>query len=302
MLEGNGGAHLPAETLRWVEAHTGGRVTAARRLVGGITSSVHRLTITPRSGQRLSVVLRRWAGAEPETVADVLAREVRVLRLLEGADVPAPALLGVSDGTETDGTAAVLMTRVPGRMDLSQDDPGVWLRQMAEMLAKIQELGFEFPVYEPSRRPDPGDVPEWVEAPEIWRKALTVLASPPPEYQRSFTHGDFQHFNLLWSRGRLTGVVDWAFPTTTSPDLDVGHCRLNLAILFGADFAERFLSAYESEAGRRCQPWWDLHRLTGYSPEWQEFIPRQVAGRTPVDVAGMTRRVEETIVQALSRL
>ncbi len=297
-----GGVPLPAETRRWVEVQTGGRVTAAKRLVGGITSSVHRLTITVRSGQRQSVVLRRWAGVEPETRADVLAREARVLRLLEATDVPAPVLLGVSDGTETNGTAAVLMTRVPGRVDLSPDDPEVWLRQMAEVLAKIQDLDFDFPIYEPSPRRDPGDVPEWVEGPEIWRRALTVLGSPPPEYQRSFTHGDFQHFNLLWSKGRLTGVVDWAFPTVTSPDLDVGHCRLNLAILFGPDFAERFLSAYESEAGRSCQPWWDLHRLTGFSPEWQEFIPRQVAGRVPVDVAGMTRRVEETMLRALGRL
>ena len=88
----------------------------------------------------------------------------------------------------------------------------------------------------------------------------------------------------------------------SSPDLDVAHCRLNLAILYGQEMAERFRLAYEAEAGRRCDPWWDLHRLTRYSPEWQRFIPMQVAGRIPVDVAGMTRRVEEAMAGALRRL
>ena len=50
------------------------------------------------------------------------------------------------------------------------------------------------------------------------------------------------------------------------------------------------------------EPWWDLHRLAGYDPEWQEFIPRQVAGRIRVDVAGMTSRVEEALASALARL
>lgn len=296
------GPPLPDDTRRWVEVQTRGRVTAARRLIGGITSSVHRLTITAPSGQRRTVVLRRWSAAVPWGHADDVAREARVLRLLEGTDVPAPALLGVSDGSETNGTPAVLMSRVPGRMELAPTDPEAWLRQMADMLAKIQELDLEVPRYEPRPRPDPDDIPGWVEQRDVWHAAFTVLRSPPPEHPLRLTHADYQHFNLLWSRGRLTGVVDWVSPAVTSPDLDVGHCRLNLAVLFGPDQADRFLHAYESVAGRRCEPWWDLHRLTAYGPEWQAFIPRQVGGRVPVDVAGMTGRVEETMVRTLRRM
>jgi aminoglycoside phosphotransferase (APT) family kinase protein len=292
-------APLPIELRRWVEARTGGRVAAARRLTGGITSSVHRLTITTPSGLSTDIVLRRWDDHHPGAA---LAQEARILRLLERTDIPAPRLLGVSDGLETGGTPAVLMTRIPGRLDLSPKDPRSWLQQMAEMLARIQDLDLDFPGHQPSCRPDPTEIPEWVEQPEVWRAALTLLQEPPPEDRLTFTHADFQHFNLLWSRGRLTGVVDWAFPAVASPDLDVGHCRLNLTILFGAEFAEGFWSAYESAAGRRVQPWWDLHRLTGYSPEWQSFIPRQVAGRVPVDVSGMTRRVEDAMARTLARV
>jgi len=117
-----------------------------------------------------------------------------------------------------------------------------------------------------------------------------------------FVHGDYQHFNVLWSRGRLSALVDWSSSRTAPPDLDVGHCRLNLAVLYSADVAERFRSVYESEAGRRVEPWWDIHQLLAYSDGWQDFIPLQVAGRAPVDVLGMTGRVEELLAMALKRL
>lgn len=225
-----------------------------------------------------------------------------MLRLLEPTPVPAPVLLAVSDGAATDGTAALLMSRVPGRIDLSPRDPSGWVRQMAEALAEVQSLDFDFPIYEPAPRPLPdADLPWWT-TPSVWRAALEALQSPAPATPRCFTHGDYQHFNLLWSRGQLTGVVDWVRPVASSPDLDVGHCRLNLTILFGWERAEQFRRAYEAEAGRRCEPWWDLHRLTGYDPAWQRFIPIQVAGSIPVDVGGMTRRVEEGLASALSRL
>lgn len=293
---------VPAATRAWVARQTGGQVVRAARLRGGITSSVHRLTVRTRGGKQTSVVLRRWTDADPRERVEAVRREARVLQLLERTDIPAPRLLAVSEGDETDGVAAVLMSRVPGRMDLTPSDPDAWLRQMAATLTRIQALNWDFPAYEPRPRPKPDAVPAWVERPSVWRDALTVVQSPPPKTTPCFTHGDFQHFNVLWSRGRLSGVVDWVDPVVSSPDVDVAHCRLNLTILYGPELAERFRHAYEAEAGRRVEPWWDLQRLTGYGPDWQQFIPLQVAGRAPVDIAGMTRRVEQSMESALSRL
>lgn len=292
---------VPADTRAWVEAQVGGRVVRVDRLRGGITSSVHALSIEGRDGARTSVVLRRWTDVDPTDRADALMREPRVLRLLEPTPVPAPVLVGVSDGEATDGTAALLMSRVPGRVDLSPRDPSGWVRQMAEAVIEIHSLGFDFPVHTPAPRPVPDDDLPWWETPAIWRAALEALRSPAPPTPRCFTHADYQHFNLLWSRGKLTGIVDWAHPAVGSPDLDIAHCRLNLTILFGWDRAEQLRRAYEAAAGRQCEPWWDLHRLTGYDPSWQRFIPIQVAGRVPVDVGGMTRRVEEGLAATLSR-
>jgi hypothetical protein len=56
----------------------------------------------------------------------------------------------------------------------------------------------------------------------------------------------------VWARGRLTGVVDWAF-ASTGPS--------GLAVLFGADRAGQSGLADEAETGRRVDPWTDLHAL-----------------------------------------
>jgi aminoglycoside phosphotransferase (APT) family kinase protein len=296
------GSGVPADTKAWVERQVGGRVVRAERLRGGITSSVHALHVEAPSGARTSVVLRRWTDAPPPYQADALDREARVLRLLEPTPVAAPVLLGTSDGADTDGTVALLMSRLPGRIDLAPRDPAGWVRQMARALAELQALGFAFPTYKPTPMPVPEvDLPWWT-TPSIWRAALEALRAPAPTTPLCFTHGDYQHFNLLWSRGKLSGIVDWAHPVVSSPDLDVGHCRLNLTILFGWERAELFRQAYEAEASRQCEPWWDLLRLTSYDPDWQRSIPIQVAGRIAVDVDGMTRRVEEGLAVTLARL
>ena len=51
-------------------------------------------------------------------------------------------------------------------------------------------------------------------------------------------------------------------------------------------------------------PWWELYALLNYGDGdgWAKAIPIQVAGRCPVDVAGMTARVEVAVETALRRL
>jgi hypothetical protein len=113
-------------------------------------------------------------------------------------------------------------------------------------------------------------------------------------------------------RARASSLAAESLPEDASPttcarctgpaDFDAGHCRLNLAVLFGADWAERLRLAYEAEAGRAIDPWWDLYALTAYSDEWRRFIPVQIAGRASVDTAGMTSRVEDLLEATLGRL
>jgi hypothetical protein len=58
-------------------------------------------------------------------------------------------------------------------------------------------------------------------------------------------------------------------------DIDVGHTRLNLAVLFGAGWVEPFRLAYEAETGRAVDPSWDLHAIASCNDSWPGLsIPR----------------------------
>jgi hypothetical protein len=84
--------------------------------------------------------------------------------------------------------------------------------------------------------------------------------------------------------------------------MDVGHCRLNLAVLYSSAHARRFLNLYERESGRTVTPWWDIHELLVYLPGWGEFLQAQAGRRKTVDFTGMHGRVEETLAESLRRI
>lgn len=287
--------------LRWVERQLGpdASVRTWRRMTGGIGSAVHRLGVDERGSAR-SVVLRRW---EHAGAARFVHGEHAALEQLASSGLPCPGLLGSDpDGEHSGGHPALLMTRVPGRVHLDPTDPDDWLAQMARTAAAIHDLDVPAQPFEPWFHPDEWSVPENATDPALWREAHHLLRQQPPETPAVFLHRDFQHFNLLWSREQLTGVVDWTFASTGPREIDVGHCRLNLAVLHGAARAERFRLAYEAETGTSLHPWWDLHASASYSDHWLETIPVQVDGRVPVDVEGMTRRVEDLIAGILERI
>jgi aminoglycoside phosphotransferase (APT) family kinase protein len=291
------------ESLTWVEETLGrgARVVATRLLTGGLTSLVHDLTVV-RSGRRSRYVLRSWAAGNEhqDWIRRTVAAEAAALTALEGSDVPAPHLVA-STGDVAAGGPALLMTRVPGRMVLMPIDRERWLRQMAQMLARIHELGATGAGFESwldaSKLTPPADASRV----DIWREAFALVAEQRLATRTCFIHRDYQHFNLLWSRERLTGVVDWGGAGVGPPDVDVGHCRLNLTLLFSADVAERFRELYEAAAGRAVDRYWDVHALLSYGPDWKYFLPLQIDGRAPLEVKGMTRRMEEVLTRTLRR-
>ena len=299
-----------AEALAWVERTLGGRarIVACDRLTGGLTAAVHRLT-TEHDGTRQVVVLRQYEQppaddpAERAGLADRVLREARVLDAAAAAGLPAPASLARSaTGDDAGGHPSILMTHLDGQVSLSPEDPDRWLEQIAVAAATVHAAPVAAPPFASWLEPARLTAPASSARPELWRTLREVLRDPHGSPDRCFIHGDFQHFNFLWTRGRLTGVVDWGAASTGPPDLDVGHCQLNLAVLFARDRAERFRLAYEAAAGRRVNPWWELHALASYGDAWRQFIPIQVDGRAPVDTVGMTARVDELLAATLQRL
>jgi aminoglycoside phosphotransferase (APT) family kinase protein len=294
----------PAALLAWVEQALGhgARVHEYARLTGGLTSKVHQL-ILERNGRREDYVLRWWApgGEWQEWIARAVPRETAILTTLEGHGIPAPRLIA-STSDSTIGGPAVLMTRLPGQVSLMPRDRDGWLRQMAQMLVSIHALRLDVPAFESWLAPDQLSPPPDATRPDIWTEAIALVGETHTPARTCFLHRDYQHFNLLWSQERLTGVVDWIEACAGPPEIDVGHCRLNLTVLFSADVADRFRAMYEAESGQTVDGRWDIHALLSYGRSWKDFLPIQIDGRAPLDAAGMTGRMEQVLKGALSRL
>jgi aminoglycoside phosphotransferase (APT) family kinase protein len=292
------------EDWTWVAALVGSRArtVASGRLSGGIVSSVYRLSILDARGRRHWLVVRRYLGAnQRKWGSSAVRREAAVLSALERSGLPAPRLVDADpDGLQA-GVPAIVMSRLPGRIHLTPSNPESWLRQMAALLPRIHELSIEAPRFESWFDASKIEPPPSARDVSVWRRAIDFVSTAPPKYVPHFIHSDYQHFNLLWSRERLSGIVDWCSASNGPVDVDVAHCRLNLTILFSALWAERFRLAYEAEAGRSLDPWWDIAGLMSYSQEWKKFIPLQVGNRTHVDIGGMDVRMSEILKFALRR-
>jgi aminoglycoside phosphotransferase (APT) family kinase protein len=281
-------------TLRWVASQfqPRARVIAVTQLPGGITADMDRITV--QADRRQDVVLRRWP--DEDWADGLVLREAEALATVRG--IPAPELIAMDeDGTVT-GVRCTLTTALPGQPDLCPGDLRSWLNQLASTQATIHAATSQLTARWDGRYAENPRPLDWL-ADRGLRNAAREAAAGPLVEERVLTHGDYQHFNALWHQGQLSGIVDWPTAAMGNRGSDVGHCRLNLAVLFGPQPAADYLSSYEKAAGVRVDRRADLQALLCFTPDWQRFIPRQVAGRAPLDVAGMPDRVAATVRAAL---
>ena len=295
------------ETLAWVAASMGrgSRVVGYRRLTGGFCSAVNRVTVE-RRGVRTFVVLRQYpAGFGVEAS---LEQEIANLGVVAGSGLPVPSILATDvAGASTGGAPSLLMTRLPGHVHLNPPDPRSWMARIAEMAALLHSLDLPAPTFRPWTDSwiaplDGLQVPVDAQNPAVWRAAFGAMAEPPPKDTAVFLHCDFLPVNMLWSRGRITGLTDWNGIYRGACATDIGQCRRYLAALYSPEWSEQLWSLYESIAGVTLDPWWDLYALLHYDDGKPKSIRNQVAGRRPVDVAGMAARVEVAIETTLRRL
>src|SRR5258708_19135323 len=128
---------------RWIEKAVApsAEVVGVRLLSGGSASAVHAVDVRVAGGTTLRLVLRRhllFSSLQEEP--DLAEREARNLQLLERAGIAAPRLVAVDpDGAECD-VPAVLMTRMPGQLELKPGNLDLWLRRMAELLPPIHTI------------------------------------------------------------------------------------------------------------------------------------------------------------------
>src|SRR3954471_10819028 len=93
----------------------------------------------------------------------------------------------------------------------------------------------------------------------------------------------FSPGNLLWRRGRITGVVDWQSACVGPPSVDIGHCRANF-LRYAPDLAEGFTRHAELALGRSFHPWADISALIGMLDGLRDRPPR-ATGRRAIEAA-----------------
>ena len=258
----------PERTLRWVTESLGpdSRITALRRLTEGGWHANHALTVVDRRGGARRLVLRRWARPEwaledPDFTAQ---REVAVLGALADTPVPAPQLVAADpDGVICD-VPTLLTTRLPGRPPGLPRDMDAFLLGLAQALPAIHAVSDRardsIPAYRRYHDLRSAGPPPWSRCPGLWKRALELVSAEPPPGPCGFIHRDYHPENTLWSRGRLTGVVDWTSGSWGPLAVDVGHMRWNLALTYGLDAADEFLRLHRSLTPEEShdQPYWDL--------------------------------------------
>jgi aminoglycoside phosphotransferase (APT) family kinase protein len=264
----------PERALQWAAESVGpgSRVAALRRLTEGGWHANHAITVIDRRGTAHRLVLRRWARPEwsredPDFTA---AREVAVLERLARSPVPAPRVVAADPEGAACDVPALLITRLPGRPPGVPADMGGFLAQLAGALAPIHAVdGRGIPGYR--RYYDAGSIapPSWSRRPRLWEAALALARADPPAGPRCFIHRDYHPENTLWSRGRLTGIVDWTSGGCGPAAVDTAHMRWNLAITYGPDAADEFLRLHRAQTGRAFpdQRYWDIVTVLDLVPE-----------------------------------
>jgi aminoglycoside phosphotransferase (APT) family kinase protein len=233
----------PPETLRWVagQVGNGAEVVRVRRLPNAWASAVHAVDVLAGK-QRHPLVLRRWARPELPPDPGIVENEAAVLSALAATELPVPRLVAVDADARATDVPAVLMTRVRGRGDLAPASLDRYIAALADALHAVQAVSASLDAYDPWI--DDVEIPPQTRVSEVWSRAIEIAQEPYQPARTVLCHRDFHPGNVLWTRGRLTGVVDWSHACTGAPAADVAHCRLNLALLFGLEAADAFATAY----------------------------------------------------------
>ena len=262
---------LDPQARAWVAAQLGSPVVAGVELTGGVASQM--LRVTTRSGRH--AVLRRLVADPWRRFAEaLLTREMRVQDQLASSGVPAPRPLAVDVHGSEAGAPSLLMTLLPGRIDLVACGE----ETLAGLAGTLLDIHRHVPApdgwpraYQSWAFEEKRVVPPWSRDDGLYREAFARLAAPAPGYAPTFLHRDFYPANVLWDRGRVTGVVDWVETSTGPADLDVAHCASNLAGLHGAEVALAFRRAYVDAGGlleedADASRYWQLLDLVGFLP------------------------------------
>jgi aminoglycoside phosphotransferase (APT) family kinase protein len=222
----------------------GARVTRLRRLGGAGASDAYDVTLD-RAPRRVVVKLYRDGdGTAP--------LEWSRLEFAQQVTAPVPEPIAADLESVWFGRPAVVMSRLPGRPDVTPKNTDSWVAALAQALTELHETaldGAEGALTRPPRaemwRPPAG------EHDPLTAAAVSAVTARLPSLssERVFTHGDFHPGNVLWHRGRISGVVDWSAARLDARWSELAYCRADVCLLLGPDVADRLADAYSDIVG-----------------------------------------------------
>ena len=300
-------SQLSPKTNDWIQSSIGSAavIKSVAKLKGSTSSDLYSITLAEDAAERLVVLRlftnRNWLSHEP----DLAVHEAAALQAIVGLDLPVPHLVAFdADGSHC-GSPALLMTHLPGRVNLQPVDFDAWLLEQAKVLHTLHTL----PVkdfrwhYSPYVKPKTAVIPKWSSIPLKWLRAINAAQEPPPASTSCFIHRDFHPTNILWRGSTLTGVVDWVNACLGPADFDAAWMRINLVQMYGLPAADRFLQHYSSltQESQPYSPFWDLMALMeftsnapGLYPPWRQFGLAQLTNLI------IRQRLEEHLLTVLT--
>ncbi|MEU2625286.1 alpha/beta fold hydrolase [Streptomyces sp. NPDC007157] len=287
-------------TRAWVAKQLGHglSVTNSRLLCGGWSSQMRRLTLDDGTDLVQRTFVKPFFRHHGP---GLLAREASVLAQLAGQEgIPAPDLVAVDATAEHCDHPTLLMSALPGRVRVDEDDLDRRLDLLAAQLVRVHGVV-------PDQRPRTYQAwtsPERVRTPDgpLWERAVDVIRRDPPPYEGCFLHRDFHPGNVLFTGAgpdlRITGVVDWVETSWGPADLDVAHCSTALALLHGPAYGLGFRERYEAHGGRDLADdpdhlYWRLLDALHYCPDAAKLAgPWHDLGRDDLTSAVLGERLE----------
>lgn len=232
---------VPQEAESWLEAHVPGYQGpgSLTKFGFGQSNPTYRL-----QGANGAFVLRRKPSGPLLPKAHAIEREFRVLRALEGTDVPAPRVHAFCDDPALLGAAFYVMELVEGRIFYDQTLPGMTPAErgaifdaMGQAVADLHRVdpiavglegygrgeGFvsrqvdlwtrQYRASETERIPAMEDLIAW------------LPQNLPPEGETRIFHGDLRLDNMIFhpTEPRVVALLDWELSTLGDPLADFAY-------------------------------------------------------------------------------
>ncbi|MGX9805850.1 phosphotransferase family protein [Exiguobacterium acetylicum] len=231
---------------------------------------------------------RDWLREEP----DLVLHEVFAL---QAAGNLAPDILDYQADIRDGLPPWLYMTCSPGKIRIDQVDER-YVERLAQMLAAIHALPvpesrFVYRPYATERC-----IPTWTQHPEKWRQLLAV--EPIGSQSIRFIHRDFHPVNVLYEIDGTCHTIDWINACVGPIEVDLAHCRLNLALLESVEIADHFLKSYLKQTKRSYDHAWDIRAVFDFGPETIDVYPGWKAyGRQNLSQDNVRERLEKFVLK-----